>query len=314
MMCEIIKALTSRDWYAVLYTNRRMLIDQLVGVLHRNGIACGVRAAGYESNKSLPVQISSLQTERARQWEPHGEGRKCLVVVDEAHLNAGWAVQEILEWHESRKHVRLGVTATPLDIGHLYDHLIVAGTNSELRDCGALVTAIHYGPDEPDTLALKKVTLGKDLSEKQQRKAIMTPTIWGRVIDGYRKLNPTNRPTILFAPGVGESIGFAEQFQAAGIPAAHIDGENVWRNGKLYRRVRGEKDAAADILAASKAGEVMVICNRFVLREGIDAPWLSVSVRPSPSWLFWDENWVNSGRDGFRGTVRETRPRTDLTP
>jgi superfamily II DNA or RNA helicase len=223
------------------------------------------------------VQISSLPTERSRvlnkqKWRIHGSGRQCLAIVDEAHLNTGPTARRIFQLHEEAGHTRLGFTATPLDLGDVYDHLIVAGTNSELRNCGALVRCIHYGPDEPDLRHIGRVPLGKDLTESQNHKAIMTPTIFGRVWTWFEKLNPEHRPTILFAPGVAESIWFAEQFVARGVSAAHIDGQSVWVNGKFHRSSR---EARADVLAGSKDGTIKVLCNRFVLREGIDAPWLA---------------------------------------
>src|SRR5262249_18752567 len=89
--------------------------------------------------------------------------------------------------------------------------------------------------------------------------------------DSFERLNPLHRRTILFAPGVPESIWFAEQFVKKGVSAVHIDGENVWVNGTLYESSRTARE---DVLAASKEGRIVVLCNRFVLREGIKAPWL----------------------------------------
>jgi superfamily II DNA or RNA helicase len=182
IMCEIIAAVVERwDWQAVIYTNRLLLLEQLVGVLKEFGIEAGVRASGYETSLNRPVQISSIQTETARGWTPHGEGANCLAVVDEAHLNAGPSMQEILAWHVSRGHATLGMTATPIGVGHLYDKLIVAGTNSELRQCGALVLAKHYGPDEPDFRALKNYREnyreGEDLSEGEARKNCLAAVV-----------------------------------------------------------------------------------------------------------------------------------------
>jgi superfamily II DNA or RNA helicase len=202
------------------------------------------------------------------EWELHDADR---VLVDEAHLQISDTVQQILTWHLSRGAAYIGLTATPIGLWHLYDHLITAGTTSEMRNCGALVPCFHYGPDEPDLRKLK-LRLGQDLTEQQQRKVMMNSTIFGRVLEWFKKLNPEGRPTILFAPGVGESIWFAEQFFSAGISAAHIDGQEVWVNGKIERTSR---EARAEVLQNTRDGRIKVLCNRFVLREGIDAPWLS---------------------------------------
>lgn len=258
-----------------VYTNRKLLIEQTSRVMAGHGLDFGVRAADWSDDGShWPVQVCSVQTENARvfksdKWSLHDADR---VIIDEAHLQGGEVVQKILKAHLEGGASYVGVTATPLDIGHLYDHLIVAGTNSELRACGALVKAIHYGCDEPDLSKIGKIKLGQDLTEKQNVKAIMVHGVFGRVLEWFKKLNPDRKPSILFAPGVKESVWFAEQFHAAGISAAHIDGQEVWVDGKIYKSDRSVRE---EILEKSKNGDVKVICNRFVLREGIDCPWLA---------------------------------------
>jgi superfamily II DNA or RNA helicase len=258
----------------VIYTNRKMLLDQTSQVMSGLGMEHGVRAADHETDLGYYLQISSLQTEasrvlRKKQWELHDAD---LAIVDEAHCNAGPTAQHILNVHLEKGGSYVGFTATPLGIGHVYDTLVVAGTTSQGRACGALVPAYHYGPDEPDLGHIGKVQLGQDLTEKQAVKAIMVPGIFGRVLEWFDKLNPDRRPTILFAPGVKESIWFAEQFEAAGISAAHIDGQEVYVKGRVHATSR---QAREDILGGSRDGDITVICNRFVLREGIDAPWLA---------------------------------------
>jgi hypothetical protein len=104
----------------------------------------------------------------------------------------------------------------------------------------------------------------------------MRPGLWGRVFPNFNRINPERRPTILFAPGVRESIWFAEQFTANGVPAAHVDGDHVWLDGQLRERGNDpNRDPINEIRDRSEAGDITVVCNRYVLREGIDFPWLS---------------------------------------
>lgn len=273
--CGLIEWAVERRWKAILYSNRRMLIDQLVRVLTDHGITFGVRAAGHPDDRVRQVQISSLPTERSRvlqteRWQVHGHGEPVLALVDEAHLNKADTAARVLGMHRESGGVAVGITATPIGLGRLYDSLVVAGTNAELRRCGALVKAYHYGPDEPDTRKIRKQPW--EYTEGDVRKLIMVQGIFGRVLDEYRRLNPDQRPAILFAPGVKESIWFAQQFQEAGISAAHLDGNECWVDGEFYKSNRDVRD---QILAGSKDGSIKVLCNRFVLREGIDAPWLA---------------------------------------
>lgn len=270
---ELIRHYLDAGMLVVLYTNRKLLVAQTSRALEAAGHVHGVRSAGYDDNRHRELQVSSIQTEgsrvlRGQRWGLHEAD---LVIVDEAHLQAGKTARTILDAHREQGASIVGLTATPIDLGGVYDHLVVAGTNSELRACGALVPCFHYGPDEPDLRHIGKVALGADLTEKQNTKAIMTPAIWSNVLAGWKQYNPDARPTILFGPGVGESLWFAEQFWAAGISAAHIDGKDVWVDGKLYRSSQTARD---DVLARSCDGRLACLCNRFVLREGIDAPWL----------------------------------------
>lgn len=279
-ICDLIEAQIS-DWKkVVLYTNRKMLIEQTVKVMEKSGIRHGVRASGWDPNLHYDVQVSSVQTEASRvlkrkSWDLH---QSDFVIVDELHLQKGATCEELYRQHLEHGATIVGVTATPIDCGTICEtrtKLVVAGTTSELRACGALVPAYHYGPDEPDVKHLKRVKIGEDLSENQIRKAIMTSTIWSRVLDNYRKLNPDQRPTLLFAPGVAESLWFAEQFQSQGINAAHIDGEDCWIKGKLFK---SDQHARDDILAGSESGDIKVVANRFVLREAIDMKWLEFGI------------------------------------
>jgi superfamily II DNA or RNA helicase len=273
--CGLIEWAVERGWKASLYSNRRLLVDQLIRVLRGHGITFGVRAAGHPDDRHEQVQISSLPTEHSRvfkseRWQVHGHGEKVLAIVDEAHLNKAQTAEKVLAMHREAGGAYVGITATPIGLGHLYGTLITAGTNSELRQCGALVKAYHYGPDEPDTKKIRKQPW--EYTENDVRKLVMVQGIFGRVLDEFNRLNPDRLPSILFAPGVKESIWFAQQFSEAGIRAAHIDGKDCWVDGEFYPSSR---DVREQILAGSKDGTIPVLCNRFVLREGIDAPWLA---------------------------------------
>lgn len=278
IVCELIEWAVAQGWKAIVYTNRRLLIDQLARVLTAHGLTFGIRAAGHEDNRQLDVQVSSLPTENSRvfkmdKWQIHGHGVKTLALIDEAHLNKAAMAEQVLKLHVEHGGAYVGITATPIDLKHLYDSLVVAGTMDDLRKCGCLVPAMHYGPDEPDMQNFKQNVKTGEYSEGDVKKAIMTKAIFGRVLDQYRILNPHQRPTVLFAPGVEESIWFAEQLCKNGIKAAHIDGKGVWMEGEYYPN--GPRD---ELLASVRDGYTKIICNRFVLREGLDIPELSHAI------------------------------------
>lgn len=277
MTCDLIDRSLQDFEKSVLYTNRIMLTEQTVKVMNAHGIRHGVRAAGWDTELEADVQIASIQTEhsKVKRWQ-RGLHEASLVLVDEGHINKSGRAEEIYTKHLEAGADIVLITATPIDMGNICGikpHLVVAGNNSELRKCGALVPALHYGPDEPDTRKVRKQVW--EMTENDVRKIIMVHGIFARVLSEFERLNPERLPTLLFAPGVAESIWFAEQFYDAGINAAHIDGKDCWLNGEFHK---SERDIRAHILSLSRRGEVTVVCNRFVLREGIDAPWLRHSI------------------------------------
>lgn len=272
MMTDLIHWARERSWRVVLYTNRKMLLDQLSGVLSKHGIAHGLRASEHQADLLSEVQISSIQTELARVYKSQKWGLHLakLVIIDEAHNNCGDTAKRIIAEHAEKGAVVVGYTATPLGLADVYNKLIVAGTPSELRECGALVPCNTYGPDEPDTKSIKKLPSG-EFSEKDVKKVFRIQQVFGRIFEWWKKLNPDARPTILFAPGVKESVWCAQQFEELGVRAAHIDGEDIYLDGKAYESDRPARD---EVIEQIKDGRIKVVCNRFVLREGIDIPEL----------------------------------------
>lgn len=270
--------LERRTGQICIYTNRKMLTKQIHRVLTANGIDHGVRAAGWTKNDKAPVQICSIQTETSRVkagfWE---QPDAALVFIDEAHLNKSDEARKIIYKHRTNGAITIGLTATPVDIEVLYDRLVIAGTNSELRACGAHLPCKVFGPDEPDTVHIKKQANG-EFSENEVRKVFKVQHVFGRILENYNRLNPDRKPCILFAPGVEESIWCVDEFLKAGIPAAHIDADDVYygERDKDGERIlyKSNPDLRDEVLRQIACGEIKVVCNRFILREAIDIPEL----------------------------------------
>lgn len=274
MMRAILRWATQQGWKSSIYTNRILLTEQLMMTLDQSGMKHGVRAAAFEDRMDARelIQISQIQTEWSRTYvrkKQHAH-KANLVLIDEAHLQANGRAETILRDHMQAGATIVGVTATPLDISHLYPELLVAGTNSQLRQCKALVPALVFAPNEMDTSKIRQEANG-EFNYEDIKREVWSPAIIDYVFDRWKIDNPDARQAIGFAPGVPESIWCAEQYYARGVRAAHIDGEDVWVDGKFYTSDRG---ARQDILAQWKAGEIRIVWNRFVLREGIDQPQL----------------------------------------
>lgn len=269
---KIIRDFLDRSKRVAFYTNSRMILDQSTKNFAGFDLEHGVRAAGHKPQGWHKFQVCSIQTETQRMKGKDYELHNCdLAVVDELHLNGGPSVQTILSHHVNAGAVALGLTATPVDLGHIADVLIEACTVSQAREIGALVPIEYYGVDEPDLRAMKlSLAAGEDVPESKQKKAIMTKTVFGRVWDWWVKLNPEMRPTLGFGPGKAESLWFAREFWRRGVSTAHIDGDEVVLNGEHEVTSPAARD---DILASHKAGDIKIIWCYKVLREGVDMPW-----------------------------------------
>ena len=169
--------------------------------------------------------------------------------------------------------VDIGFTATPLGVG-MYEHMIEIATVSELQKAGVLVKAYHFGPDEPDPKQWKVSQQGKGESALHTSVRMQfAQKVWGNVIKNYYQLNPTKRPTLLFAPGVPESIWFAKMFEKAGLNVAHVDGEKIYVDGEFHDK-KQEPDKINELKARLCNGDLDVVTNRFVMREGVDWPFI----------------------------------------
>lgn len=272
-----------------LYTNRKNLIEQLSEDFGDAGIAHGVRAAEADDEREHPMQVCSFQTEHSRcvkrgVWKLHDAA---LVEVDEGHLQTGKTAQHILDQHIEAGAVVVYFTATPLDMADVADCLIVGANQTDLRECRAIVPCYHLGCDEPDCRVVRRVPIEEDpepvmnegeLTEPQARSLMgkaggqRIMRLHGRVWDWFCRLNPDRRPTLLFGPGVAESLWYAERFTARGCKAAHIDGDNIWIAGN---KMPSTPEARQQLRDASRCGDVVVVCTRYVMREGINWPWLA---------------------------------------
>ena len=277
MMSAMIEWATRNGFPSILYTNRRMLFDQTARVLEKDGFDIGLRAAGHPTATLRDIQLAMTQSEYSavvkKETRLHHPAR--LVLADELHCQGGSMLAELMDRHHKDGATIVGITATPIDLDGEWDRLVVAGTNSDGRKCGALVPAVTHCPDQPDLKHIKKYRVGDDLTDKQNRSAMMRPGVFGRVWEHWNCLNPERKPTILFGPDVAGSIFFAQQFKSHGVPAAHIDAKQIWVDGEF---IESSDENRQELLRKSESGEIVVLCNRFVLREGINLPHLAVAI------------------------------------
>ena len=254
-----------------VFTDRRLLHEQLCRNLTDANIRHGIIASGYEPSIA-DIQICMAQS--VVSWCVNGNRSQPsadVIIFDEAHKMTGDGFQHIRQLYGSGI-VDIGFTATPLGLGGTYDVLVDVANVSELRAAGVLVPAYHYAPDEPDLKWIGPVDIGGgECGIKKTKRQVYVQRVFGRVIEHYKRLSD-GRPTVLFAPGQAESLWFAQKLRANGISAAHIGADGIWVDGEQYDRTEDNANWIRDRLAN---GHLKIVCNRFVLREGIDWPFVS---------------------------------------
>lgn len=251
----------------VILTNRRFLFDQLNAGFSRAGLRPRTIASGWEDPGIRPLSLAMFQTLASRNIAPPADR----VIFDEAHNESGPGAERMMANYVKSGASIVGITATPLGCSHIYDHLILGADRSDGRDCGALVLAQCFGCGQMDLSGIGRQQSGEyrvgDLSKK-----VFHSHVYGHVVGEYKKLNPEGRPTILFAPGKNESNGFVDQFEMEGISAASITSDGIYWGGET---IPATPDNRQLVKKAVQTGVIKVICNRFILREGIDIPELS---------------------------------------
>lgn len=195
-----------------------------------------------------------------------------LIITDENHHCLAVGYKRIYEAFPDAKCV--GVTATPVrlnggGLGDVNDKLIELVDAKWLIKNGYLAPYQYYAPSGLDLAGIK--TVSGDYSAKQvEQRMTGAHTIFGDVIENYKSLS--GGKAICYCPTIALSKRFADTFCAAGIPAAHIDGETP---GAV-------RDA---LIAEFRTGRIKVLCNVDLISEGFDVPDCSCSIllRPTKS-------------------------------
>lgn len=280
IMFEIAKSAIAKGKRVAIYSCRRSNTKQIMDSAARNGIKAGVVASEFstDADPTAPLQICQLQTVAARLGNyRHTFPFADVVIVDEAHQQTGEQAEKVFNKHVDSGAVLLGFTATPVNMGGLYEKLVCKASFKQLLECNAHLPVMCFGPDRPDLDRLKTSQSG-EFSQQVNIKLNEPKRIFGTVFENWQRLNPEGLSTIGFAPGVKESRYFHEKFVANDVTSAHVDGERVaiaTRNSSgIIEDAEYMSDASSReaVFEGSRSGDIQIIWNRFVLREAIDLP------------------------------------------
>ena len=255
------------------------------------------RMWGGAGKRPLPtskrhVIVASIQTLHSRFARQSAEYRFLsdfnLVVVDEAHRSIATSYTSVLQelgltrWYRDQDPILIGLTATPYRgfneaetrrLQHRYGHRRLDDGIFPTRDSnevirrlqaeGVLAMADHatiaggeFGlSDEERVLAELNPWLPRSVEDRIAQDATRTL----RIVEEYRSRVDPDWPTLIFATSVIHSQIVATLLNAAGIPARAVSGTT---KPSIRRRVVQE----------FRSGEIKVLVNYGVFREGFDAP------------------------------------------
>lgn len=270
LVAQMLKTCAERGYSAFFNVHRRELVKQSVLTLNESaGLDCGIVAAGFPGNRHQRVQVCSIQTLGRRK---HLLGKPHLIIWDEAHHCAAASWDALHKEYPDAVHIGLSATPERLDGTGLkkYFHRIVIGPSVRtLIEQGFLSSYRLFAPTPPDLDGVH--TVAGDYNKKELAAAMRRSSVTGDVISHYRKYADGKR-MVVFAWSIEASLEIAAKFNAAGIKAAHLDGEtdNATRDMEMERFQRGEN---------------LILCNVDLFSEGVDVPAIEAValLRPTKS-------------------------------
>lgn len=258
-----------------ILVHRDELVDQVSETLARFDVPHGFVAAGRTPDYRPLALVCSVQTlVRRMDRVPVPD----YVICDEAHHCIGassWGAI-IARWRDLNPGLRvIGVTATPErlsgeGLGEVFDEMVSGPTTRELIDLEALSEYRLFAPAQQLDLSGVRSRMG-DFIRGEVAAKVDKPAIIGSAVGEYRAKMP-GQPAVAFCVSIEHAEHVAEQFRAAGVTAAKLD-------GNMDRVLR--KQLVRDF----GRGEVRVLTSVDVISEGFDVPGIvgAILLRPTQS-------------------------------
>lgn len=265
---HMLGSAASKGLASFFIVHRRELVRQSITAFSKSNISYGVCAAGFIPSPEA-TQICSIQTLRHRYTRLK---RPSMIVWDEAHHISAGTWDYIYKLYPQAYHI--GLTATPrrmdgTGLRPWFSEIIQGPSVSWLIDNGFLCDYRVYAPPSMHLDGIK--ISGGDYVRSQLAHRIDRPSITGDAVREYQKRAP-GKLALAFCATVEHSKHVAEQFNAAGIPAEHVDGET-----DSYIRDRA--------MTRFANREIKVITSVDIFGEGVDIPALEcvILMRPTKS-------------------------------
>lgn len=245
----------SRGRTVYFICHREELLDGTSRTFWKHGLPHSFIAAGRPYDPRQLVQVCSIDTLKSRLLrvpEPS------LAIWDECHHlgAAGWVA--VMDAWKTAYHVGLSATPTRTDGAGLdgqFDEMVLGPAVAWLIEHGHLSRYRAFIPNGGMDVSGAHTRAG-DFVAKDIEARVDRPKLFGDIIQHWRK-HASHALSIAFAPSLDFSQYMVQQFNAAGIPAAHLDGGTL-------------KEQRRDIIQRYAAGEIRVLWNRYLFGEGFD--------------------------------------------
>lgn len=182
-----------------------------------------------------------------------------IIITDEAHHSLCKTYRKIYDTFPSAYKIYFTATPVRLDgrgLDEICDTLVVGTTCGWLQENAYLSYYDYYAPTLADFSDCRKAR--GDFVKSEVHNRMSSKKIYGDVIKHYKELC-NGKKAIAYCASVEHSKTMCEEFNANGIPAAHIDSKTPKTERKM-------------IMDAFRSGEIMILCNYEIVGEGLDVP------------------------------------------
>lgn len=251
----------SKGSRVLIIADRRELIAQAARRFYQSyGLMPGIILAGTTANYRAPIQVASIQTLTRRTFPPDID----FVIIDECRGSIAPSYEPVWENYSNARF--MGVDATPIRTNGQgfekhYDELVLGPSIQYLEGLGSLVPAsVFVNQIDRGALSKMKLTAG-DYNEKALAEYVLSDRRLTADLVASKIEHAPGMPCLTFAVNIEHSLKIVEQYKAAGISAAHVDGNT-------------EKETRNRIFKGLASGQYEVVSNVGIATYGIDIPEL----------------------------------------
>lgn len=272
------KSATEKGHNIIWLAHRRELLEGTSNTFTKYGVHHSVMMGGSHHNQHLRATLASVGTlvNRIEKTRPPK-----LLIVDEAHHAPSKSFDTIIRWVIAEGGKVLGLTATPWRLSgegldtH-FQHMVQGPPVAWLIENGYLSDYRAYAPATPDLTGVH-TRMGdyvkSEIDQVMQGKAILSGCV-----QHYRQLANGKR-MIGFAVSVQHSQMLVDEFNRAGIPAAHVDANTPkhYRKQHILNFATGHTKVLFCVDLFSEGFDLSAVAGRDVTIEGV------IQARPTKS-------------------------------